>query len=718
MCKREERERGEDSVEENMKRGKDDDKSVEPMFPRLHVNDTERGGPRAPPRNKMALYEQLSIPSQRFNSGMLPANPNSSNSLNPPSSSQGSGHERAMLVPRQLPSSVHRVDEPNRNFSPSLEQIGTKRRQEEVFTVPVFSQSNMAQDPCVNNNSMDRERPSPFGTSYSDRLVNFQKICEKGPKQLDTSRVNRRQEDNRGSEGKSNDMVELRVNSKYSNPNQSGRERSESPLKQFSASSTFKQNDHPTHLLNRLNNSHDSLQPDYREESQPMKTGWGAGVLLDHSRGMGCRDSSTYTGDLQHNKQRSPSMPTNDAESREDTRRIVHTETFDVGDDVSENSMVDSMSGTDLCPDDVVGVIGQKHFWKARRAIVNQQRVFAVQVFELHRLIKVQKLIAESPHILLQDAFIGKHLKGSSEKKNASDCIVKTTPKIIRHNDVPEKPDNRLESSAENAVEKTSISLLEKDSQPPNYGSFSGNPPPMPAMSDTNMSPWGFNQPSGHQWLIPVMTPTEGLVYKPYPAPGFMNPTYGPPGSTPVMGNYPNYGLPAPQYPYQGPGPASFPHPASHGYFPPFGMPVMHPPFGGPMENMEHFNVQNQASCNVPSQKNGDMPSQKNGDIPKAVKLNPSKNTEVQLSTASSPSERKQKSRPAHTEERTAYTEERRSDALPLFPTSPVNQVANAGTDRPTRVIKVVPHNARSATESVARIFQSIQEERRHHDGV
>ncbi|KAL1830652.1 hypothetical protein DCAR_0100582 [Daucus carota subsp. sativus] len=686
-----------------MKRGKDDDKSVEPMFPRLHVNDTERGGPRAPPRNKMALYEQLSIPSQRFNSGMLPNNPNSSNSLNPPSSSQGSGHERAMLFPRQLPSSVHRVEELNRNFGPSVEQTGTKRRQEDDFTVPIFSQPNMTQDPCVNNNGMDRNRPSPFS--------NFQKTCEKGSKQLDTSRVNRRQEDNRGSEGKSNELVELRANLKYSNPNQSCRERSESPPKQFSVSSTFKHSDHPTHLSNRLNNGHDSLQPDYREESQTMKTGWGAGVSLNHSRGIGYRDSSIYTGDLQHNKQRSPSIPTNDAESREDARRSVHTEPLDIGDDVSENSMVDSMSGTDLCPDDVVGIIGQKHFWKARRAIVNQQRVFAVQVFELHRLIKVQKLIAESPHILLEDAFIGKHLKGSSEKKNTSDCIVKTTPKTIRHNDVSEKPDNRLESSAENAVEKTSISLLEKDSQPLNYGSFSGNPPPIPAMSDTNMSPWGFNQPSGHQWLIPVMTPTEGLVYKPYPAPGFVNPTYGPQGSTPVMGNYPNYGLPAPQYPYQGLGPASFPHPSGHGYFPPFGMPVMHPPFAGPMENMEHFNVQNQASCNVPSQKNV--------DIPKVVKLNPSKTTEVQLSTASSPSERKQKSRSAQTAEKTAHTEERSSDALPLFPTSPVvNQVANAGTDRPTRVIKVVPHNARSATESVARIFQSIQEERRHHDGA
>ncbi|XP_021978498.1 uncharacterized protein LOC110873795 isoform X3 [Helianthus annuus] len=43
---------------------------------------------------------------------------------------------------------------------------------------------------------------------------------------------------------------------------------------------------------------------------------------------------------------------------------------------------------------DVVGLIGLKHFSKARRAIVNQQRVFAIQVFELHRLIKVGKVVS------------------------------------------------------------------------------------------------------------------------------------------------------------------------------------------------------------------------------------------------------------------------------------------------------------------------------------
>lgn len=65
-----------------MKRGgKDDEKVMGPMFPRLHVNDADKGGPRAPPRNKMALYEQLSIPSQRFNPGVMPLNQNNSCSM-------------------------------------------------------------------------------------------------------------------------------------------------------------------------------------------------------------------------------------------------------------------------------------------------------------------------------------------------------------------------------------------------------------------------------------------------------------------------------------------------------------------------------------------------------------------------------------------------------------------------------------------------------------
>ena len=70
-----------------MKRGNEEEKLGGPMFPRLHVNDAEKGGPRAPPRNKMALYEQFSIPSQKFNPRLLPRKPNSSSNIVPPPTS-------------------------------------------------------------------------------------------------------------------------------------------------------------------------------------------------------------------------------------------------------------------------------------------------------------------------------------------------------------------------------------------------------------------------------------------------------------------------------------------------------------------------------------------------------------------------------------------------------------------------------------------------------
>lgn len=71
-----------------MKRGKDDDKIMDPMFPRLHVNDADKGGPRAPPRNKMALYEQFSIPTQRFSHAACPLSSNNGNLVTPGFSSQ------------------------------------------------------------------------------------------------------------------------------------------------------------------------------------------------------------------------------------------------------------------------------------------------------------------------------------------------------------------------------------------------------------------------------------------------------------------------------------------------------------------------------------------------------------------------------------------------------------------------------------------------------
>lgn len=54
------------------------------LFPRLHVAETKKAGPRGPPRNKMALYEQLTIPSHRYKMSPLPL-PSSGRVMSTPS---------------------------------------------------------------------------------------------------------------------------------------------------------------------------------------------------------------------------------------------------------------------------------------------------------------------------------------------------------------------------------------------------------------------------------------------------------------------------------------------------------------------------------------------------------------------------------------------------------------------------------------------------------
>ncbi|THG19155.1 hypothetical protein TEA_009792 [Camellia sinensis var. sinensis] len=276
----------------------------------------------------------------------------------------------------------------------------------------------------------------------------------------------------------------------------------------------------------------------------------------------------------------SPNNPTFESGYHEDNRcESLQIAKGDREDDASETSMVDSIPGLDMSPDDVVGIIGQKQFWKARRAIVNQQRVFAVQVFELHRLIK---------------CFLGKPLKGSSPKKLPIENVVKPSPHIVKHKDDSRNPNRKMECLAENGVRKTFCSSEQNFSQPSNYRLF----------SEQGVSPWGFHQSPGHQWLV-----------------------------------------------------------------------------------------------------------LKSGAISNDVKQPASSESEFLGSTASSSGERAQE-----------FGSKRRN-VLTLFPTSPIPVVHFAegsaelqDTCQPTRVIKVVPRNARSATESTARIFQSIQEERKQCD--
>ncbi|KAL6528769.1 Protein EARLY FLOWERING [Orobanche minor] len=577
-----------------MKREKDE-KVMGPMFPRLHVNDTDKGGPKAPPRNKMALYEQLSIPSNRFS--------HAATSLVHPSS-QGVTNERDMFFSYNLPTRPQSEKQHTEYPDPKtpVRQIEQRKNSDDDdFTVPTFIHSVPNSQECL---------------EYTN--VNHQLKCQKSMK---------------------SSVLENSVK-------QEGQSREDEASEKIAT-----------------------------DRTQPIST--SSTMEKDEYK----RDSKYNTSVSEKNL----AALENKTEFQDRSCGLQNTRNLESVDSLSENSVVDSVSGVDITPDDVVGVIGQKHFWRARR--------------EIMKLIQVQKLIAASPHLLLDDSsFSTEPIKASPGKRkllNNNPFI--EIPCVAQQKGETEKPmicKNR--SSIENAADKEA-----SFASPPNIRPVIGNNPSPSISSECNSGPWGFNQPliGGNQWLIPVMSPSEGLVYKPYPVPGFVGPACGgcgPPGSNSLVGSFPapSYGIPAPQI-------LSFPRAGPHGYFQPYGMALTNiAGFSGSSAKQTRMPLfPDQALAHDPDL--SAIPGHKSRASPDVLdNLNGSENIEAQRFKDNG--ERK-------------YVEER--NALPLFPVLPPTDGPRLSPnphepERPTQVIKVVPHNARSASESAARIFQAIQEGR------
>ncbi|CAL0323705.1 unnamed protein product [Lupinus luteus] len=695
-----------------MKREKDEEKVVGPMFPRLHVNDTEKGGPRAPPRNKMALYEQFSIPSQNLNQ------------LG--SSSQGTGSGRRYIIPCHLPTQMptHRAESYISQQSNGARQNTSlthleqrKKLDEDDFMVPVYVDSRTGQCNDKRLESFDRKKLTSMGSRNFGCSLEVQKDGGRHLKQLGSPLINMREDASSESEG----LPEVSPSRDPPAENVSTGQTIKSLVKQ---TKVIQYQDCPVSFVSSLCQADNCLQQECVAGSQSNN--------IEHRHREGLLDS---TGDTDKGNtivpmgcSRSPTNQTSPVEATHDTEfhdtrtgSPVQKGSSDESDDVSKISSIGNLSSLKASPDDVVGVLGQKRFWKARRKIANQQRVFAVQVFELHRLLKVQHLIARSPDLLLEDgAFMGNSLLQRSTPNVALEVVVKPQLQNHKRKDDSEKLNhNKMECSAENAVGKRSCSTPKNGSHHSNYTPFSGNLQQTKAAADNRMGSWGFNQSPGHQWLIPVMTPSEGLVYKPYPGPAFPGTMCGgecgPFGPGPPGGTFmnPSYGVP--------------PHisPGSLTYFPPYGMPVMNQAVSGSNdEQVNHFAAQGshdqnghslveRANFNTHNQISHNSPVQRKGATSHVKKSQASKKSELQGSTASSPSEKAQGIRQRQIAEgRDAHS---LSHVAALIPEGDLQSLE---TRPQTRVIKVVPHNRRSATESAARIFQSIQEERKQYDLV
>jgi len=403
-------------------------------------------------------------------------------------------------------------------------------------------------------------------------------------------------------------------------------------------------------------------------------------------------------------------------ETGEKRKRSPHG--VDQNDDLSDSS-VESLPEMEISPNDVVGAIGPNHFWKARRAIVNQQRVFAVQVFELHRLIKVQKLIAASPHLLIEgDPCLGKSLV-TSKKKLPGEDAEKQLQSAKNKDDVQptlqqlEHTKDNTEANQPSPTQDDVVGGVQHNNQAAANGAVTSNPPTIPT-PDNRQNSWCVPPPPPNQWLVPVMSPSEGLVYKPYtghcpPAGSFLAPFYAScaPVSLPsTAGDFMSspYGIPMPNQPQHMGVPGPPPMPPM--YFPPFSMPVMNTAVSASQQVSHvaasrpngHVEQHSRSSCNMSNLRSEALSAG-------IWRFHASKGSELQGSSASSPFDRQQG--------------EGRGPAPP-FPSSSAGNVqpqpSTGSRENPGRVIRVVPHTSRTASESAARIFKSIQRERQQND--
>ncbi|XP_074572525.1 protein HEADING DATE 3B-like [Curcuma longa] len=744
-----------------MKGGREEDKVMGPLFPRLHVNDTDKGGPRAPPRNKMALYEQLSIPSQRFNStsSAMPFPPRNSNSLVPSlSSSQGCGQLRKIISPfcmtPQVPVRSTETSRTSDGMNPVTKRIELGRNPtKQVSSGNLFGARSAAEcsfqrqeNPSVRNSSekvLDDADDIVVPTfDQSEMVASMQKDTDMTNAGMLTTVISPKMQEN---------LTAVNSLCQYPNSNEKSLEETEiaeirlqnsdrtriEDLRETSAidmTKETKENSQSNNIAKQPNSSKDFVKTDTNNFHLTDKSvtvlcrenGDVSDIAISDSRKSLKAKTDLYS---KMSPRKSSKNLSKDFHNKDNAKRNGSL-VFGVAErqhDAYEPSMGETVSSLEISPDDIVGVIGTKHFWKARRAIINQQRVFGMQVFELHRLIEVQKSIAASPQLLLEgQTYLNKPSVKTPNNTKIPQCNnTNSQPVELRGQDDLHKAKHNLEQPIEDDVDGVPAlpayedgSKMSTQVRVSKVGQNSVIPPSLPMAPDDKQSPWCF-PPLANQWLVPVMSPSEGLVYKPYSGPcpspgGFMAPLYGgctPLGLSPLPGDFvnPAYGVPASHQPpnmvLSGP-PAIPPH-----YYPiPYNL--------RPLNPMISSSAVEQVSNLAGSQANGQTVQYSRGSCnmlhpPRDKvfsgnlgKFQVSKNSELQGSTASSPTE--------------AARPEGRLQIPPL-PTSPVANSLNcpsqsSGRDSQTRVIKVVPHNARSATESAVRIFQSIQQERQQHD--
>ncbi|XP_051119768.1 ELF3-like protein 2 isoform X2 [Andrographis paniculata] len=691
-----------------MKGRKDEgNKPMDPMFPRLHISDADKGGPRAPPRNKMALCEQYNVVSQSSKSfgssgspPLLPFLPSSGGStfLSRSSSNEGGDKGQALPTSGSMPTFCHL---PERYYSQCQEGAipSTILSKSEPWLSLTESYNLRAPDESTSKDKCNdpprcSESPAPipgdknsFKSPFffsSGRNLNYGKL-HLNPGSTSCSSV---------SSGENHNVfLKLpRIASRDCAAEESGRlsqdseSCSERPCrislfgaKNFSDTS-LAQNKSAELGIRKLRSDQllkTSLGDEQTMLQNPCKPMLHDLRVLQKDRALG--DAKSGIHETSSRKRSALAMNDSSCKTKIDSSKdffkgAMPMESSEKKQDFSDSTEA-SGSDLDISPDEVAAILGQRLFWRARKTIVHQQRVFSLQIFELHRLVQVQRRIARSPEMSHESNFDPKKQSMQFSRIDKLPFMTPLDPLPSKSKVDVTESDTDKDCKAEDPTgdaekghfgqEISLKSLIPMLPSMPTDAKLSPLPVPASVPTDAKLAPWCFPPSSGNPWLVPVRPPYSGTCF---PNAGLMAPVHGncAPMNLSAVGGV-AYGVPPNQ-----------------NYLHPYSMPAMDP--NSLNLDREAINNTNSGFQLAGSDKNlssnvGETPCKVSSDLG-------SKNE---------------------------------GETLPLFPTMPSCEMLNdeseaqaTNNESKVQVIKVVPHSSSQlAAESAARIFQSLIEERK-----
>lgn len=250
----------------------------------------------------------------------------------------------------------------------SLAQLEQRKKvDEDDFMVPVYIQSRVGQSNDKTLESFNGEKLTPMGSKNFGCSAAVQNDGGRHLKQFGSPLVNMRED------AKSESERLLRVSQSREPPvkNISPGETIDSLVRQAKVIHYQEYQDCPASNVSRLCQADACLQQEFLAGSQFNDIEHADG-LLDSARDTDNRNTLVPAGCFRSTtNQTSPVEATYDTEYH-DTRTgsPIQKGDSDESDDVSKISTIENLSSPKASPDDAVGVLGQKSFWKARREIV------------------------------------------------------------------------------------------------------------------------------------------------------------------------------------------------------------------------------------------------------------------------------------------------------------------------------------------------------------